>query len=81
MEIVDHWGEEAKRIHNACMKDRATQEAYIAETRNRRTIIDSYLEDKIDRDKAARLLVQHCHYGPQGAVNALNYAFQHRKPA
>lgn len=74
-------GEEYKRIRSACLRDREFQRACTDETRTRRAIIDGYLADDITRSRAAELLVTKCHYGPQGAVEALNYAFQHRRPS
>ena len=82
MEVVDKnpVSEEARRIHNACARDREFQRIYADETRTRKAIIDAYLTNELTRDRAAELLVTKCHYGPQGAVEALNYAFWHRKP-
>lgn len=71
----------AERIHNAKMRDRETQRIYADETKTRKTIIDAYVGNEIPRDEAAYLLVTKCHYGPQGAVEALNYAREHRKSA
>ena len=71
----------AERIHNAKMRDRETQRIYADETKTRKAIIDAYVENQVSRDEAAKLLVTKCHYGPQGAIEALNYARQHRKSA
>lgn len=70
-----------KRIHNAKMRDRETQRIYADETKTRKAIIDAYVNNEVSRDEAAHLLVTKCHYGPQGAVEALNYAREHRKSA
>ena len=70
-----------KRIHNAKMRDRETQRIYADETKTRQAIIDAYVDNEIPRDEAAYLLVTKCYYGPQGAIEALNYARQHRKRA
>lgn len=80
--IVDYSiGEEYRRIRAACLRDREFQRIHTDETKMREAIIDAYLADELTRDRAANLLVAKCHYGPQGAVEALNYAFQHRKSA
>lgn len=80
--IVDYSiGEEYRRIRAACLRDREFQRIHADETKMRRVIIDGYLTDDITRGKAVELLVTKCHYGPQGAVEALNYAFWHRAPA
>lgn len=83
MPIIDESqvGEEARRLHNARLRDREFQRIYSDETKTRKAIIDAYLTDELSRDKAAQLLVTKCHYGPQGAVEALNYARKHRKSA
>lgn len=71
----------SERIHNAKMRDREAQRIYADETKTRKAIIDAYVGNEIPRDEAAHLLVTKCHYGPQGAVEALNYAREHRKSA
>lgn len=70
-----------KRIHNAKMRDREKQREYTDALKTRQAIIDAYMDNEIPRDEAARLLVTKCYYGPQGAVEALNYARNHRKSA
>lgn len=82
-DIVEYnvFGEEYKRIRAACLRDREFQRIYSDETKTRKAIIDAYLTDELTRDKAAELLVTKCHYGPQGAVEALNYAREHRQSA